>query len=451
MLLVTPYFLSRLGSENYGQWILINSIISSLGILNLGVGDATIRYISKYKAISLEKTSIVVQTTYSFYFFIAIAFLLIGITYLLFEANFPLFFSSEVNPTIELLKWGSILFGIRLIEQIIFSIYKGFERFDLFSKTSILSKSILILTNVSVVALGGTLIEILQFCSLTGFLFLLIQFKFLKRLLPFFSLLPRIDMITLREILSFGLWSWGQSIIGILSYQMDKFIVGYLAGMSVLAYYSIGFMIGSQIFNVFVAASSWIFPRVSSDNSTAKELWALYKKLQLPAIVIACIFISVFFLIKNPILELWLGDKIFRESVQFIESYCLYILITSVTIIPAQFMLGTSNMRLLVLNSIVSILLSIVFMFLGYKIFGSVGLVYGRIASAAISIPLFQGLFYNTLFEGRLKFVALEILMPLLFFILIFIENTELVIIAITVSSAILLKLVRHNLLLVKE
>lgn len=447
MLLVTPYFLSRLGSENYGQWILINSIISSLGILNLGVGDATIRYISKYKATSPNKTSIVVQTTYSFYVFIAVTSLFIAITYLTFEANFALFFSIEANPIIELLKWGSILFGIRLIEQILFSIYKGFERFDLFSKASMLSKAILIFTNITVVYFGGSLVEILQYSCVTGFLFLLIQFKFLKRLLPFFSLLPNIDKPTLREILSFGLWSWGQSIIGILSYQMDKFIVGYLAGMSVLAYYSIGFMIGSQIFNVFVAASSWVFPKVSSNNSTSKELWILYKKLQFPAIIIACIVISVFFLVKNPILELWLGEKIFRESGKFIDSYSLYILLTSITIIPAQFMLGTSNLKLLVLNSVVSILLSITFMFLGFKTFDSVGLVYGRIASAAISIPLFQILFYKALFKRGLLQVALEILISSLFFVFIFIGNTQLLIFAIVVSSAMLWNLVSRNLL----
>src|ERR1035437_7929361 len=52
MLLVTPFFIKKLGPAEYGIWMIVNSIIISLGIFNIGAGVAAIKFISKYNALS---------------------------------------------------------------------------------------------------------------------------------------------------------------------------------------------------------------------------------------------------------------------------------------------------------------------------------------------------------------------------------------------------------------
>jgi len=401
MILVTPFFIKNLGDAVYGQWVLVNSIIASLGILNMGLGDATIRYVAQYRIINATKAVNVANTTYSFYLALAVIGLILSFGYLELEKWFHVFLSTDKSSFIDILKWGILLFAIRLIEQIVFSILKGFERFDLFSKLSISSKVILILTNVLVVFLGYSLDKILIFSVLSSCIFLMFELGYLLRFLPGFSVIPRFDKEVFFEIVHFGLWSWVQSIIGILAYQLDKFLVAYLAGAVALTYYFIGFTIGSQIFNVFVALSNWLFPKISRNDLNLKQLSSLYLKSQFTLITFASISLTAFFFIKNPFLAAWLGEDILRKALPFIDIYCVYILITSITIVPSFFTLGTGNMRLMTANSIVSIVMTGIFMYVMYYKYGTVGLVYGRIVSGLISIPVFLLLFHKFVLSGK--------------------------------------------------
>jgi O-antigen/teichoic acid export membrane protein len=51
MLIIIPFFVYKLGPEHYGIWKLVNSIITNIRIFNVGIGDVTIKFVSKYKAI----------------------------------------------------------------------------------------------------------------------------------------------------------------------------------------------------------------------------------------------------------------------------------------------------------------------------------------------------------------------------------------------------------------
>ena len=49
-LLYTPYMLRQLGQSEYGLFTLTASVIAHLSILDLGFGDALVRYTAKYRA-----------------------------------------------------------------------------------------------------------------------------------------------------------------------------------------------------------------------------------------------------------------------------------------------------------------------------------------------------------------------------------------------------------------
>jgi O-antigen/teichoic acid export membrane protein len=433
MLLVTPYFLRKMGAEVYGQWVLINSIIASLGVLNMGLGDAAIRFIARYKNVDRQRTIRIANTAYSFYLGLSVAGLLIAYSYLFLEKQFPLFFDERKNIFLSLLQVGVLLFGIRLIEQIVFSIYKGFERFDLFSKFSITSKTVLVLTNIVIVALGYSLFTILMFTVVTSFIFLLIEFLFLQKFLPGFSAIPKIDKSVFSEIIGFGVWSWIQTIIGILNYQLDKFVVAYLAGVTVLAYYSIGFTIGSQIFNVYVAFANWVFPKVSQIDDK-ERLRQLYMKAQFLIVVLSVVSISVFYLVKEPVLTLWLGDDIYNRSLIYINAYLIYSISTIVTIVPTFFTMGVGNMKLVTAVAFVSMLLTVTLMYFMFNAFDSLGIVYGRVLSGFLIIPIFIALFRPIVLRQPVNiYTLIEVLIPLLFSILIFFDNAAAIGIALVV------------------
>lgn len=54
-LLYTPFMTFKLGQAEYGLYSLVASIISTLTVLDLGFGNAVIRYTAKFKAENKEK------------------------------------------------------------------------------------------------------------------------------------------------------------------------------------------------------------------------------------------------------------------------------------------------------------------------------------------------------------------------------------------------------------
>src|ERR1035437_4892595 len=81
MLVATPIFIQRLGVELYGIWMLVNTIVASIGILNVGLGDATIKFVTKYLALK-DKNGVIkiISATYSLY--CVLGFLVIVIAYI---------------------------------------------------------------------------------------------------------------------------------------------------------------------------------------------------------------------------------------------------------------------------------------------------------------------------------------------------------------------------------
>jgi len=127
MLLFTPYFIQKLGTDQYGIWMLVNSIIASIGIVNVGLGDAAIKFISKYRALG-DNNNInrIVNTGFSLSLFFLLVILLLGFGISLFIKSINIFGLDETNRSVAsaAIRLGSFVFGFKQIEQFLLSIFK---------------------------------------------------------------------------------------------------------------------------------------------------------------------------------------------------------------------------------------------------------------------------------------------------------------------------------------
>src|ERR1039457_267444 len=109
MLLVTPFFIKKLGPAEYGIWMIVNSIIVSLGIVNIGAGDAAIKFISKYNALN-DKQNIrrIVASTFSLNILITGIIIILGtiLFFLIRNINFL-----NITPSYMTIASGSVLLG----------------------------------------------------------------------------------------------------------------------------------------------------------------------------------------------------------------------------------------------------------------------------------------------------------------------------------------------------
>src|SRR5438552_1502243 len=49
-LVLTPFILHQVGPASYGLWVLVGSVVGYGALLDLGIGNAIIKYVAEYRA-----------------------------------------------------------------------------------------------------------------------------------------------------------------------------------------------------------------------------------------------------------------------------------------------------------------------------------------------------------------------------------------------------------------
>lgn len=427
MLLVTPFFIKKLGPAEYGIWMIVNSIIISLGIVNIGAGDAAIKFISKYNALS-DKENIrrIIASTFSLNVVITAIIIILGTILFFLIRNINFFNINAAYMTIASgsVLLGSVVFGMKQMEQLALSIFKGYERYDASSIMSIISKSLLLTAQFFVVYSGHSLIYIFLASAGITIVVVFLEYLYVKFSITYLSFFIRFDRSTLKEIFSFSSWSWTQSVLGIIAGHADRFVVITFAGPKFLAYYALASTIGGQIHQVITATISWVFPKVSGKTERKENLLPLYYKLQFLVITGGTIIISILLVFQRQIFLTWLGAETYSHSILLIKLFLYLAFVNMISIVPYFFLLGANLIRISAIFMFISVVLTITMMIIFYQFAAVNGLAYGKLISSLVSIPLML-LFvhYNIIEKKDLKSGFIFYLPTLLIAAGFYIEN----------------------------
>ena len=422
LLVATPLFINRLGVDQYGIWMLANSIIASIGVLNVGLGDATIKYISKYKALNKpDAIHKVVQSNYTIYLGLSILLGLVGIglAFCIHQFNWFNIPIDTHDLMIALVPIGSITLGFRFLEQVFVATFKGFERYDISAKLLLASKGSILISNVVLVIFGFSLIHIFVFTAILSLTVLIVEIFFVKRYIPAFSFVPKLDRVITKEVVGFGLWSWIQSVFSIATAQLDKFIVASFAGVRILAFYSIGYMIYTQLHNVFAACANWLFPFVSAKIEKNEKVEPIYHKARFALLIAGLSIILALFLIKDVLFLGWLGEEVYQQSKPFIIGFMAYEALMVMSIIPYYFLSGSGLPKLNAFLELILKSLNIIGMLLFFYLFGVEGIVLGLISSVVLFIPFQDYIIQSRVFSQRFNLKSIGVLLPSLIFLVV--------------------------------
>ncbi len=391
LLIATPIFISKLGTSQYGIWMLINTIVAFMGAFNFGLGDASIKYISKYKAnSSLKDETRIFQGILSLTIVMMLIIISIGfIIPQLLKIYDPFSLDTQILPTIQkLLPVAAFLFALRQLESAILSVYKAYERFDFSSYFLIGSKTLLILAQLIVLVFNGQLFEMLIAAAISLCLFIIIEIYLLKRIYNHFSVCPWISKKTFQEIFNFGFWSWIQSLLGIASDQIDKFVVAMIAGVEVLGLYSIAHSVAMQLHALIAAGSAWIFPKVSRSIEQQENPTSIFIKNHSRIVPLSIIIIAMIIYFEHFIFSTWLGDKTYQNAKIFLNLFLNYEALMILTIVPFYFLSGSGKIKFATALTTFSIILTIAGTYFGFYLFGEKGIILGRIIALLINIPI---------------------------------------------------------------
>lgn len=391
MLLSTPIFISKLGLIQFGIWMLVNSISQTISVLNMGLGDANIKYISGYTATDdYRGINSVVSTTFCLSLVIVAFIIPLGYFIALSVDHFQWFEIDQENRALTLacIKLGSILFSLKFLEIIVLSVFQGFERYDIHSQLSFLSKAIILVANIGWVFFNGNLIFILISSIILQLAFVIIELLYLLYKYKKLHIKLILKRSAIKNVLSFSTWAWFQSLLAILATNVDKFIVAQYSGLATLSYYSLGYMVMTQVHAVFSTSISFIFPKVSKKAAMGESFDKFFNNIQSFTVLIGFAIVTVLIVIEKPIVQLWLGDNATQQALLFIKLFLMTNYFYLINIVPHNFLNGSGFVKKNTLYEFISKLLSLVAMVVMFKIGKQPEyLIWGILTALAISLP----------------------------------------------------------------
>ena len=233
-LLYTPYMLQMMGQSEYGLYSLVASVISYLTVLDLGLGNAVIRYTAKFRA----EGKLTEQYEMFGMFFI----LYIGIGVVALVAGSALYFNvdtmfGDTMSALELAKARIMM--LLLIFNLAFtfpmsifgSIITAYERF-VFPKIINISRIVLnTVVMVCLLKMGYKAVSMVVVQTLFNVLTLIINYLYCKKQLQIKMYFKKFKWDFLREVAIYSFWIFLNVIMDRIYWSTGQFVLGAMVAL----------------------------------------------------------------------------------------------------------------------------------------------------------------------------------------------------------------------------
>lgn len=389
-LLYTPYLLRMLGQSEYGLYSLVSSIIAYLTILDLGFGNAAIRYTAKLKADGKKQEQFELFGMFLWlYSIISIITVVLGaILYFNVDALFSRTMSDSELVKAKIMMLLLILNLAFTFPMSLFgSIIQAYERF-VFLKLLEIGR-ILLTTIVMIVLLydGYKAISLVVVQTLFNIVLLCFHYLYCIKILKIKIVFRRIDSSLLKEISKYSFWIFIMIIVDRIYWGTGQFVLGASIGTAAVAVFAVSVQMHTMYQQFSTALSSIFLPKVTamvtkSDNK--KEISDLFIKTGRIQFIILSFILVGFILFGREFIILWAGKE-------YELAYILSLLFIVPSIVPLCQNLGIvilqarNQMKFRSLCYLAISIISLILQIYLVKLFGSIG------CAIAIAIALVVG------------------------------------------------------------
>lgn len=389
LFIATPWFLHRLGTEQYGHWMLLTATVGFGGVLNTGTGAATIKAVSagigRAAGGDVERT---IRASLAIAMLGGSAMALLVFSVFWFAGGTLL--ARMGDPSLIQLTGvaAALLLGLEQLDNVFSSAMKGAEQFGQAARIEITAKTTQILAGALVMLWWPELWALYAALLVIALLRLLAKMAIAMQLFELSSLRP--SLAGTAEILHFAKWGWLQGAGGVLFSVADRMLVGSLLGAASLAYYSIASQLAMQIHAVAAAGVSVIFPKVSRKLEAGSQfsLWRVTKLTMAGNLLLSSSIAFVLVLFGPMILRLWLGAGTADPTIQILPWLVLAYWVLALNVVPYYLLLGMGCIRFVGLTVLASGVAAVISMYFAISGLGLIGAPAGRAVYAILSLAL---------------------------------------------------------------
>lgn len=389
-LLYTPYMLRMMGQSEYGLYSLVASVIAYLTVLDLGLGNAVIRYTAKFRVEGKTKEQYEMFGMFLvLYSIISVVTLIGGIGLYL---NVDKMFGSTMTE-VELSRARIMM--LVLVFNLVFtfpmsifgSIMSAYERFVFPKAINIIRVLLNTTVMIALLEMGYKAVAMVILQTVFNLATLIINFMYCKYKLQIKIRFAKFQWGFLREVAVYSFWIFLNVIMDRIYWSTGQFILGIVAGTAAIAVFAVAIQLESMYMQFSTAISSVFLPKVTSmvalknDHKEISDLFIRTGRIQ--NVVLALIFFG-FIVFGKPFIMLWAGDN-------YSDAYPITLLFFGALYTPLIQNLGITILQArnqMKFRSLLYIIIAVVALVLQYyfaTIWGSIG------SAIAISGALFVG------------------------------------------------------------
>jgi O-antigen/teichoic acid export membrane protein len=314
-LLYTPFMTFKLGQAEYGLYSLVASIISTLTVLDLGFGNAVIRYTAKFKA---ENKQNELNKMFGMFFIIfsIIALLSLAIGGVIYF-NLDSLFSQSMNESeLGKLRIMFLLLIFNLAFTFIMSVYRSiivaYERF-VFQKLINLIRIILNpIVMIVLLSYGHKAISMVVVQTIFNVLTLLLDYYYCKRKLNIKIVFAKFDIPLLKEVSIYSFWVFLNVIMDRIYWSLGQSVVGVYCGAKLVAVYGIAIQIQQMYMSFSTAISGILLPKITAmitQKGSEKQVSDLFIRTGRLQFIVMSFILSGFVVFGRQFIELWVGNS----------------------------------------------------------------------------------------------------------------------------------------------
>src|SRR5205809_238426 len=339
-----PVIIRNLGEERFGLLGLIWAILGYFGVLDLGLGRATTKFVAEYLArgdtVRLPQVatlSVASQTALGAVGGVALALLtplvvdrLLGVpTVLRGEARGALLVVSLSVPFVVL------SLSLR-------AILEASQRFDLVTLIRTPTSAAVFLIPAVAARFGARLPAIVVLLLLVRISACWVTAALIPRAIPGFrwTLVPRWQ--TLRPLLGYGGWVSVSNVVSPLLVYLERFLLASLAGVTAVAYYTAPSEAITRLLIVPAGLAGALFPALSASGAGTGPVSfdrLLGRPLRFLLLTLAPL-VMVLIVCAGPLMTLWLGPSVAAQSATPFAILAAGVLVNGLAHLPYAYLLG---------------------------------------------------------------------------------------------------------------
>lgn len=399
----TPVMIRLLGQSEFGLYSLIGSLVAYLSVLDMGLGNTIVRYVSKNRAVGDKKSESELNGLFlTVYSVIGLITLIVGsILYF----NIENMFGSTLSlDQIERAKIMMILLifniAISFPLSVFASLMQAYERFvflRVFNIISVLLKPVIALPFLF---MGYGAVTLVVTATIVNIACLLTNVYYCFKYLDIHFSKGHFEKAFLYEISGYAFFIFLNAIMDKIYWGTGQFILGMVSGTIQVAIYAIAMQFMNMYMQFSNAISGVLLPKVTmmvANGTTKIELTNLMIKIgRLQYIIIGYILV-MFFLIGKEFIYLWAGENYLSAypMILILMIGLLIALVQNAGIAILQAMnLNCYRMTAYTIVAVINIFTSVILA----KMYGGLGCA----ISTAVALLISTGLIMNRYYHKRI-------------------------------------------------